>query len=108
MALVSIGSIDDFPDGTPIFAEAEGERLCVVRVGDQVHVVCDDCPHAEASLSDGDYLADENAVECPLHGSTFDMTTGVPNEPPATEAVESFAVVRDGDSITIQEKRDNA
>ena len=29
MALVSIGSIDDFPEGRPTFAEADGERLCV-------------------------------------------------------------------------------
>ena len=102
MALVSIGSIDDFPEGTPTFAEAEGERLCVVRVGDQVHVVCDDCPHAEASLSDGDYLADENAVECPLHGSTFDMGTGIPNEPPATEAVRVYAVTIDDGDVQVE------
>ena len=102
MALVSIGSIDDFPEGTPTFAEAEGERLCVVRVGDRVHVVCDDCPHAEASLSEGDYLADENAVECPLHGSTFDMGTGIPNEPPATEAVRVYAVTIDDGDVQVE------
>jgi 3-phenylpropionate/trans-cinnamate dioxygenase ferredoxin component len=98
MALVSIGSIDDFPEGTPTFAQAEGERLCVVRVGDVVRVICDDCPHAEASLSEGDFIADENAVECPLHGSTFDLVTGEPNEPPAMEAVRVYDVaIVDGD-----------
>ena len=102
MALVSIGSIDDFPEGRPTFAEADGERLCVVRVGDDVRVICDDCPHAEASLSEGDYLADENAVECPLHGSTFDLATGIPNEPPATEAVRVYAVTIDDGDVQVE------
>ena len=31
MALVSIGSIDDFPEGRPTFAEADGERLMQSR-----------------------------------------------------------------------------
>ena len=102
MAQVSIGTLGDFEDGRPTFAEANGERLCVVRVGDRVHVVCDDCPHAEASLSEGDYLADENAVECPLHGSTFDMGTGIPNEPPATEAVRVYAVTIDDGDVQVE------
>lgn len=102
MALVSIGSIDDFPEGTPTFAEADGERLCVVRVGDQVHAICDDCPHAEASLSEGDFLADDNAVECPLHGSSFDLGTGAPNEPPATEAVRVYPVTVEGGDVLVE------
>ena len=32
----STGSLGDFAEGTPTFAEAGGERLCVVRVGDDV------------------------------------------------------------------------
>jgi nitrite reductase/ring-hydroxylating ferredoxin subunit len=70
MAQVSIGSLSDFPEGTPTFAEADGTRLCIVRVGDTVHAICDDCPHAEASLSEGDFLAEDMAVECPAARST--------------------------------------
>ena len=102
MAQVSIGTLDDFPEGTPTFAEIDGERLCIVRVGDRVHAICDDCPHAEASLSEGDFLADENAVECPLHGSSFNLETGEPGEPPATEAVRVYAVTVDGDDVLVE------
>lgn len=102
MAQVSIGSLGDFAEGTPTFAEAGGERLCVVRVGDRVHVVCDDCPHAEASLSEGDFLADDLAIECPLHGSAFNLESGDPDAPPATEAVRVFPVVIDGDDVLVE------
>ena len=70
MAQVSIGSLADFPEGTPTFAEADCTRLCVVRIGNTVHAICDDCPHAEASLSEGDFLADDMAIECPLLSHT--------------------------------------
>ena len=61
MTQVSIGSLSDFPEGTPTRVEADGTALCIVRVGDTVHAICDDCPHAEASLSEGDFLADDMA-----------------------------------------------
>lgn len=100
MAEVSIGSIDDFPEGVLTRVEADGTPLCVVRVGDKVHAICDDCPHAEASLSEGEFLPDEMEVECPLHGSAFNLDTGEPSAPPATEPVEVFPVsIRDGDVV---------
>lgn len=101
MTQVAIGSLSDFPEGTPTRVEADGTALCIVRVGDTVHAICDDCPHAEASLSEGDFLADDMAIECPLHGSSFNLTTGAPDCPPATEAVEVFAVTVDGDSVLV-------
>jgi 3-phenylpropionate/trans-cinnamate dioxygenase ferredoxin subunit len=102
MAQVSIGSLSDFPEGTPTFAEADGTRLCIVRVGDKVHAICDDCPHAEASLSEGDFLAEDMAVECPLHGSAFNLESGDPDAPPATEAVQVFTVTVDGDTVLVE------
>ena len=101
MTQVSIGSLSDFPEGTPTRVEADGTAFCIVRVGDTVHAICDDCPHAEASLSEGDFLADDMAIECPLHGSAFNLTTGDPDCPPATEAVEVFTVTVDGDSVLV-------
>ena len=102
MAQVSIGSLADFPEGTPTFAEADGTRLCVVRIGNTVHAICDDCPHAEASLSEGDFLAEDMAIECPLHGSAFNLETGDPDAPTATEAVQVFHVTMDGDNVLVE------
>lgn len=101
MAQVSIGSLADFPEGTPVRVEADGTPLCVIRVGERVHAVCDDCPHAEASLSEGDFLADDLEIECPLHGSAFNLETGEPSSPPATEAVAVYAVTVDGDDVLV-------
>jgi len=101
MTQVSIGSLGDFPDGQPTRVEADGTALCIVRVGDRVHAICDDCPHAEASLAEGDFLADDMAIECPLHGSAFNLETGNPDTPPATEAVQVYPVTINGDDVLV-------
>lgn len=77
---------------------------CVVRVGDEVFAIGDTCSHSDASLAEGDVSGFK--IECWLHGAEFDLRTGEALTPPASAPVESFAVVRDGDTITIEEKRD--
>ena len=52
--------------------------------------------HASVALSEGDI--DGCTLECWLHGSRFDLRTGEPTGPPATQPVPVFPVeVRDGD-----------
>jgi 3-phenylpropionate/trans-cinnamate dioxygenase ferredoxin subunit len=47
-------------------------------------------------LSEGEVT--KQGIECWLHGSRFDLATGEPSSPPASEPVDVYAVeVRDGD-----------
>jgi nitrite reductase/ring-hydroxylating ferredoxin subunit len=41
-------------------------------------------------------------IECPKHGSTFDLNTGKPTTLPATQPVERFDVKVDGDDVLIE------
>ncbi len=62
--------------------------------GEEFFAVQDVCSHAEVPLSEGE--VEECTVECWLHGSRFDLRTGKPTGPPATEPVATFPVeVRD-------------
>ena len=75
---------------------ATGNTVAVVRDGDDWYAVDDECSHASIPLSEGDVEGCE--VECWLHGSRFDLRTGKPTGPPATEPVPIYSVeVRDGD-----------
>ena len=90
-----IAPIADLPDGRGVVVEVEGERIALFRSGDTVHAVGDRCSHADASLAEGDLFDGE--VECPRHGSPFDLTTGKPGSLPATRPVPVFPVtVEDG------------
>jgi 3-phenylpropionate/trans-cinnamate dioxygenase ferredoxin subunit len=92
---VEVARLDELPDGRGIRVEVGDERVAVFRIGDTVHAIGDRCSHAEASLADGEVF--DGAVECPRHGSPFDLTTGAPQALPATTPVPVYrTVVRDG------------
>ena len=53
-------------------------------------MIGDRCSHAEASLSEGELFGYD--VECPRHGSEFDVRTGRPASLPATRPVPVYQV----------------
>jgi nitrite reductase/ring-hydroxylating ferredoxin subunit len=74
----TLGPVSDFPDGTPVPAEAAGHRVLVVREGSTVCVVADRCPHLGFPLSRGPggrHYAD-GVVQCPWHNSRFELCSG--------------------------------
>lgn len=74
------------------------------RVEDDVYAIGDRCTHAEASLSEGEVF--DGAVECPRHGSEFDLKTGSPASLPATTPVPTYEVeVENGTVFLILEDR---
>ncbi len=92
---IEIAPLTDLPDGRGIRVEAGGESVAVFRLGESVHAIGDRCSHAEASLADGEVFDGE--VECPRHGSPFDLETGEPGALPATTAVPVYPVaIRNG------------
>ncbi len=92
---VDIGALDSYPDGLGMRVEALGHRVAVFRIGSNLYAIGDRCSHAEASLAEGEVFGTD--VECPRHGSEFDVTTGEPRSLPATRPVPTYALkVEDG------------
>jgi 3-phenylpropionate/trans-cinnamate dioxygenase ferredoxin component len=83
--------------GGLVAAEVNGTPLAVVHADDgQFYAVYDECSHAQVPLSEGEL--EGCTLECWLHGSRFDLRTGTPSGPPATEPVPVYPVdIRDGD-----------
>lgn len=95
-------SLENLAPGKPMKVSLEGNDVCVARIGDEIFAVADTCTHSEASLSEGGINGQK--IECWLHGAEFDLRTGEALTPPATEALETFAVHREGDTVTISKK----
>jgi len=89
-------------EGKPQKISLGDKDVCVARIGEEVFAVADICTHSEASLSEGD--VSNYKIECWLHGAEFDLRTGEAMTPPAVEALETFEVRRDGDTVTISQK----
>ena len=93
---------DELKSGAPKKIEIDGTPVCVVRVGEEVFAIADTCSHSDASLSEGDVT--EFKIECWLHGAEFDLRSGAALTPPATQDLETFAVKKTGNSVTITKK----
>jgi 3-phenylpropionate/trans-cinnamate dioxygenase ferredoxin subunit len=103
---VRVCATTDVAPGTAARFEVDGHRLCVVHLDDESasgawYVIGDRCSHADYSLAEGEVWADECGIECPQHGSTFSLTTGVPQSLPATKPVPVYAVRVDGGDVFV-------
>ena len=98
---VRVCSVDDVEPGSARRFDVAGNRLAVVRIGDDWYAVGDECSHADYSLSEGDVWEDEREIECPKHGSTFSLATGEPQTLPATQPVPVYEVRVDGDDVKV-------
>ena len=92
-------AFDTVIEGKPVAIDVNGTPVCVVRVADEVFAVADTCTHSEASLAEGEVTGSK--IECWLHGAEFDLKTGKALTPPATEALKTFNVKRNGNQLTI-------
>ena len=95
-------SFSTLVDGKPQKISLGEKDVCVARIGEEVFAVADTCTHSDASLSEGD--VSNYKIECWLHGAEFDLRTGEAITPPAVQALETFEVRRDGDTVTISQK----
>lgn len=81
---------DDITPGEPLLVEAGDLEVAVMRVGDDVYVIDDQCSHGPGSLSEGDL--DGYTIICDFHEGGFDIRTGEPVLPPCMEPVRSYPV----------------
>jgi 3-phenylpropionate/trans-cinnamate dioxygenase ferredoxin component len=102
---VRICSRDDVAPGSARRFDVDGHRIALVRIGDDFYAIGDECSHADYSLSEGDVWEEECEIECPKHGSTFDLRTGEAQTLPATKPVPVYTVVVDGDDVNVEVER---
>jgi 3-phenylpropionate/trans-cinnamate dioxygenase ferredoxin subunit len=92
---VEITALEKLPRDRGVRVKVGDHRIAMFRIDDEVYAVGDKCSHAEASLAEGEVF--DGSVECPRHGSEFDLRTGAPSSLPATSPVPTYDVsIEDG------------
>ncbi len=98
--LIKVAEANDIPPRTAKEVEAEGRRIALFNSGDGYYAIDGVCTHRGGPLSEGE--VNGTVVTCPLHGATFDITTGNVLGPPAPEGVVSYRVQVDGNDIKVE------
>jgi 3-phenylpropionate/trans-cinnamate dioxygenase ferredoxin subunit len=98
---VALCKVDELASGEARRFDVAGRRIALVRIGEEYHAIDDECSHEDYSLSEGEVWADECEIECPRHGSTFDLRTGAACTLPATQPVAVYEVVVDDTTVSV-------
>jgi nitrite reductase/ring-hydroxylating ferredoxin subunit/uncharacterized membrane protein len=72
----------EIPEGQPTKTKAGTQTVVVVRAGSTIYVLHEQCAHAGGPLSEGRIV--EGCIECPWHGSRYELATGRRRRGPTT------------------------
>lgn len=97
----TVATFDEVPDGGMKQVVVKGDLVGLYRVGGNVYAIGDVCTHEEAYLTEGDFDPDDLEVECPLHGSHFNVETGEVRILPATRPEPVYPVKVEGNLIQV-------
>ncbi len=96
---VKVAAAGDILPGKLGRARIEGHCILLANVDGEIFATDEICSHEDASLYNGALHGD--CVECPLHGSRFNVRDGKPQEEPATEAIRTYPVRIEGADILV-------
>jgi 3-phenylpropionate/trans-cinnamate dioxygenase ferredoxin subunit len=96
-----VARLDELPEEGGKQVTVRGELIGLYRAGDEVFAIGDICTHEEAYLHEGDFDKDDMEVECPLHGSRFDVRDGSVRILPATKPITTYEVRIEGDLVSV-------
>lgn len=82
----------DIPEGTPTRAKLGINALVLIRQGETILALHDQCAHAGGPLSEGTIV--DGAIQCPWHGSRFRVTDGRLRRGPALYDQPAYEVRR--------------
>ena len=80
-----------------------GKRIVLARTADGYVAFDDRCTHRGGSLAGGTMIC--GTVQCPWHGSQFDVVSGAVKAGPAEKGIETFRVQLKGNRIDMTLKR---
>ncbi|WP_300344197.1 bifunctional 3-phenylpropionate/cinnamic acid dioxygenase ferredoxin subunit [Nesterenkonia sp.] len=94
-------SLQDLTPGEGLRIDSVSPPIAVFLTEEgTVHAIDDTCTHQDASLAAG--WVEDCRVECPLHESTFSLTTGEVDQPPAKKRVRVHSVQVQGDDVMVE------
>ena len=79
---------------------ASGKRIVLARSDNEYVAFDDHCTHRGGSLAGGSMIC--GTVQCPWHGSQFDVRNGTVKAGPAKESIKTYKVMQEGERLIIQ------
>jgi 3-phenylpropionate/trans-cinnamate dioxygenase ferredoxin subunit len=99
---ITVCPLSDLPPGSMRLVEWEDLEIGVFNCDGTIYAIEDRCSHDDGPLVEGTLDQQSCTIECPRHGSVFDLRTGIPKTLPAYEPVDTFPVIVEDDTIKLE------
>jgi 3-phenylpropionate/trans-cinnamate dioxygenase ferredoxin component len=100
--IIDVCPVSELPPGSMRMVEWEELEIGIFNCHGEILAIEDRCSHDNGTLVEGELDQDGCIVECPRHGSRFDLHTGKPLTLPAYVPVETFPVTIEDDTIKLE------
>ena len=100
--IIDVCPLSELAPGERKLVEWEDLEIGVFNCGGSFYAIEDRCSHDNGPLAEGELDEGSCTVECPRHGSLFDLRTGKPLTLPAYVPVDVFPVLVEGDTIKLE------
>jgi 3-phenylpropionate/trans-cinnamate dioxygenase ferredoxin subunit len=100
--IIDVCSVEELPPGQMRLVEWEDLEIGVFNCAGTLYAIEDRCSHDDGPLAEGEFDPAECTVECPRHGSLFDLKTGKPLTLPAYVPVDTFQVIIEDEKIKLE------
>ena len=97
---VKVAETSEVPAGGMKVVKVGGTEVLVANFEGKLYAIGDKCTHVGGPLGKG--KLEGSVVECPWHGSKFDLKTGAVKAGPAVEPEPTFEVKIENSSIWIK------
>jgi 3-phenylpropionate/trans-cinnamate dioxygenase ferredoxin subunit len=101
MHFVRLASTSEIAPNSVHAVEYQGSSIAIYAIEGNWYATDNICSHDHAYLSDGFLEAEDCTIECPLHGSRFDIASGRPLSLPAFQPIAVYPVRIEGDAVLI-------
>jgi 3-phenylpropionate/trans-cinnamate dioxygenase ferredoxin component len=100
--IIEVCPVDELKPGQRRLVEWEDLEIGVFNCGGTLYAIEDRCSHDDGPLAEGEFDEAACTVECPRHGSLFDLKTGKPMTLPAYVPVDTFPVIIEDETIKLE------
>ena len=100
--IIEVCPTSELVPGEMRLVEWEDLEIGVFNCAGTVYAIEDRCSHDDGPLVEGELDEERCTIECPRHGSLFDLKTGKPLTLPAYVAVDTFPVIIEQDTIKLE------
>jgi 3-phenylpropionate/trans-cinnamate dioxygenase ferredoxin component len=100
--LIPVCPLSELPPGTRRIVEVDDLEIGVFNCNGALYAIEDRCSHDDGPLAEGELDPETCTIECPRHGSLFDLRTGQPKTLPAYVPVDTFPVVIEDDVVKVK------